>query len=669
MGFFDGLKALFNAPKTEDIENEDLKIDLEDLDGEPNPVTVSDFVAYVKDELERRRGDRWYFELQWVLNSNFVAGHQHCDINTRSKRIEKIEPEFDWLENGVYNRIAPIFDTRLASLRNVKFAMTVRPATAELDDLGKADISTDLLRFTQNKLKWDDLKNRLYNWSELTGSAFLLSYWDPSAGKTIGETEDGMPVHEGDLECGILTPYEVFPESLYKENISDQRNIITDQVMSVDEIYDRYGLRVEGTECDTYTVSPIPGAGGYGVNTYMSTVVTTATTKVANSEHVITYYEQPGKKFRNGRIAVIVGDKLIHYGEMPYDCIPITMVKCKEIAGQFFGKTYVQDLIPWQRAYNGCVNSLHDYIKASCNEPLLIPQGSVRDVDDIIMHGISPNQIIEYRTEMGKPDFLSHSGIPSNITNEIHDIVQNMEYTAGISTLMAYGNAPAGVKSGKALENLREIDNTRISLSAENMRNMAKATAVIWLHIYKTFSKGYRICNIVGDNKLGNILVWCSDEINSYDIVYDTVNELALSEEQQKENFLQAYQMGLFADERGIVPNEIKQKAIEALRVGTFTPTLSLGDEQRNNANRENSFLEAGVIPTVDELDDDEIHVSEHKKYALQYRFRRLEKTMPNITQEFRKHIFAHEQRIREREEAARQAAIQNQMMMQGANQ
>ena len=659
MGFFDGLRALFNAPKTEEIENEELKIDIDERE---SPVSVSDFVSYLKTELERRRGDRWYFELQWILNSNFLNGHQHCDINTKSHKIETVEPEFDYLENGVYNRIAPIFDTRLASLRNVKFAMTVRPATAELDDLGKADISTELLRYTQNKLGWDDLKNKLYNWSELTGTAFVLSYWDPSSGKVIGETEDGMKVHEGDIECGILTPYEVFPESLYKEDISSQRNIITDQVMSVDEIYDRYGLRVEGKDCDTYIVSPIPGAGGYGTTTYISTVVTTATAKVHDSEHVITYYEQPSKKYPSGRIAVVIGDKLIHYGEMPYSCIPINMVKCKEVAGQFFGKTYVQDLIPWQRAYNGCVNSLHDYIKASCNEPLLVPQGSVRDVDDIIMHGLAPNQVIEYRNEMGQPTFLSHSGIPQNITNEIHDIVNNMEYAAGISTLMAYGTAPAGVKSGKALENLREIDNTRISLSAENMRNMAKALAVVWLHIYKTFCRGYRVCNIVGENQLGNLLVWCSDEINSYDIVYDTVNELALSEEQQKENFLQAYQMGLFADERGVVPSEIKQKAIEALRVGTFTPTLSLNDEQSNNAKRENSFVEAGVIPVLDELDDDYIHLSEHKRYALQYRFRRMEKVMPEITKEFRNHIKAHEMRIAQREEAARQAALQAQM-------
>lgn len=43
-------------------------------------------------------------------------------------------------------------------------------------------------------------------------------------------------------------------------------------------------------------------------------------------------------------------------------------------------------------------------------------------------------------------------------------------------------------------------------------------------------------------------LVWSSEDINSYDIEFDTENELLHNEELQKENFLQAFNLGLFTD-------------------------------------------------------------------------------------------------------------------------
>lgn len=671
MGFFDGLKSLFSSPKIEDIDNGALTVDIDTSD--EREVTSDEFVAYVKSELERRRHERSSMELQWLLNANFVAGHQYCEINPNSHEVEDIERENDNEERGVYNRIAPIYDTRMANLRNVRYAMTVRPATPEDDDIEKADISTELLRYTQRKLNWEEMKLRIYDWSELCGTAFVLSWWNPQKGEVLSDgvgplrDEKGELIHEGDLDCGLLTPYEVFPESVYKETVNEQRSIIVDQVLHVDEIYERYGIRVDGGDCDKYIITPVSGGGGYGLNTFQSTVMATKTTRVHDSENVITYYEKATKKYPTGRLAVIIGDKLIHYGAMPYDTIPITAVKCKTVAGQFFGKSYVQDLIPLQRAYNGCKNSLHAYIKAAAGEALLVPEGVVDDIEEIIYNGIAPNQVITLKGEMGnQPSFLKRGGLPSEIVSEMNQLVADMEYTAGISQLMIYGSAPSGVNSGKGLEQLREIDNIRLSLTAENMREALRQLAITWLHIYKTFAKTYRVANIVGVNQSGRILVWSGDEINSDDVIYDTVNELVLSEEQQRQNFLQALQMGLFADDNGVTPREYRDKAVEMMRLTPYSQMMTLDDHQKANARRENDYLQVGVIPEIYEYDDDAVHVTEHKRFALQYKFKRFRTKMPELCRAFDQHIKDHEKRIEQREKqkqiAAMQMAAQNRM-------
>lgn len=659
MSFFDGIRSLFTARRAEDIENGDKIVDVSDRGGVPEDQTADEFVGWVKSELERRRGDRQSFELQWLLNANFLAGHQYCDINPRSKEIEEVEPEYDYMERGVYNRIAPIYDTRMANLRAVRYLMTVKPATEDLDDLAKADISTGLLRYTQRNVGWDSLKDRIYGWSELTGTAFVLSWWDANAGRLIGtvqeETGGTRDVCEGDLVCGILSPYEVFPESVYKETIDEQRNIITDQVLDKEMIYDLYGIRVDGTACDRYVITPISGAGGYGLDTYSSTVMATKTERVQDCEHVITFYETPSKKYHDGRIAVIIGDKLYYYGAMPYDKIPIVAVKCKAVAGQFYGKSFIQELIPLQRAYNGCKNSLHDYIKSVVGEPILMPDGAVdsEQLDEMIMDGIAPNQIINYKQEFGTPSRLRQYGVPSEVVNEMNQLAQDMEYAAGISQLMVYGSAPSGVTSGTAIESLRQIDNTRLSLTSENMRNAVKELAIKWLHIYKRYATGARVCNAVGTNAVGGVLTWMSDDINSFDVVFDTENELITSEETQRQRFIEALQMGLFADENGTIPVEIREKMIEVMRINGYSQIMTQSREQIQNAQRENAFFESGVIPERYVYDDDKIHLNEHLKYALQYRFRMLRQKNPELCKLFDQHIDEHKRAIAQKEQEA----------------
>jgi hypothetical protein len=671
MGLFDGLKNLFGAPKLDEIDNGGLIVDIDSID--EKEISVDEFVSYVKSEVERRRHERASMELQWLLNANFVSGHQYCEINPSMGTVEEIETEFDTEERGVYNRIAPIYDTRMANLRTVRYAMTVRPATAEDDDIEKAEISTELLRHTQRKLNWEEMKLRIYDWSELTGTAFVLSWWNPHKGDVVTENgceavdENGDVVREGDLDCGLLTPYEVFPESVYKETVAEQRSIIVEQVLHVDEIYERYGIRVNGGDCDKYIITPVSGGGGYGLNTFQSTVMATKTTKVHDSEKVITYYEAPTRKYKKGRVAVIIGDKLIHYGEMPFDSIPIIAVKCKTVAGQFFGKSVVQDLIPLQRAYNGCKNALHNYIKSAAGEALTVPEGCIDDIDEIITGGIAPNSIITYKPDAGSPSFLRRSGVPNEVINEMNQLVADMEYTAGISQLMIYGAAPSGVSSGKGIEQLREIDNVRLSLTAENMREAIRQLAITWLHIYKNFAKTYRVANIVGLNKAGSVLVWSGDEINSDDVIYDTVNELVLSEDAQRQSYLQALQMGLFADEKGVTPKEFREKAIEMMRLTPYSQMMTQADHQKANARRENDYLQAGVIPEIYEYDDDEIHIDEHIKFALQYKFKRFRVKSPALCEAFDKHIADHKARIEQRQNEAQMKAMALQASMQNS--
>lgn len=661
MGILESLFRFAKPEKPEPAEREEIPLD---VDREGRVLFAADIVNDIKAKLEARKSERRPFELQWTLNSNFLAGNQYCEINPYVGEVKEYEFADEDREHNAYNRIAPLMETRMANLKSIRYMMQVNPRTNELDDREKAMISTDILRYIQTSSDWNTKCDTILAWAELTGTAFVLSWWDTSAGETVaklvynaeGEHSE-RELHAGDLRYGLLTPWEVYPENVYKEDMEDQESVILEQVMTVEEVKRRYNIEVEGESVDTWTLTPVTNTGGYG---YQTTCYSVSSHKVDGSVKVITYFERSGNH-ADGVIATVIGDRLVQYGRNVYGCIPIVAVKSKSVSGQFYGKSCIQELIPLQREYNLCLNKIGDFVQTVATNPLLAEEGSI-DTDEYEPIANVPGAIVTYKRGYGKPEPLESGSLPSEVILHKNQIATDMEYVAGVSQLMVMGNAPSGVTSGTAIENLRQIDSTRLSLTGDNVRGAIKRLAVLWLKIYREFATGYRVCSIAGSNSAGAVTVWTSEDINSYDVEYTTENELKQSPEARANAFIQAYNMGLFADDNGRISRRDKNRMIEILRAGSGGDVSSEYELQVQNARFENAMFEKGSIDNkINEYDDDEVHVEEHKQYILQLKFRLLEKRYPAYAQAIMNHVKEHQARLdakNQQAEAAMMAAM-----------
>ena len=640
-----------------------------DVDDEGQVLYKEDIIQKVLEDLEKRKTERSILEQQWTLNANFLVGNQYCEINPYRGDIEQLEPVYDWLERETFNQIAPLIETRIANLRKINYMMKVKPATNELDDYAKAETSTNVLQHTQKATDFESKKNTAINWNELTGNCFFLSWWDKDKGEKLaveqmfevdenGEQKSKETAYyQGDLDYGLITPYEIYPESIFKQTVEAQRSIILEQVKTVDDIYDLYGVKVEGSNIETFELTPIGSGGGFG---YENTTVTIGHRTIDNAEKVITYFERPSKHKPNGQMIIIIGDdNLVYYGDLPYSRIPIVQTVCIEVAGQFFGKSAIERMIPIQRAYNGCVNRIHEYIKHIAIGSYITEEGSI-DIEEYEQNGQAPGAMLVYKSGTNAPIPIPNGNLPAEIMQERYNLKQDMEYAAGVSQLMVYGQAPSGVTSGKALDNLMEIDNTRLSLTGDNIRNAVKKLAIMWLEIYKKYATTHRIVNYVGGNNIGKAIIWSNQDINSYDVDYVTENELLLSEDAQKQRFFDAYNMGLFTDSNGVIPPRVKQKALEYMKCGNYSDIMSIDQLQIQAAQRENVFFENGVIPEVSDFDEHEIHIEEHLRYILQMDFQLLKNRKPEYAEALEEHLRQHKQVIAMEEQ-------QKMMQMQGA--
>ena len=672
-GVVSGIGSLFGLKgkdKDEDIAG------VIDTDEDGQYLFKEDIIQKVLDDLQQRKMERSPLEQQWTLNANFLVGNQYCEINPYRGDIEQLEPVYDWLEREAFNQIAPLIETRIANLKKLSYMMKVKPATNELDDYAKAETSTSVLQHTQKVSDFESKKNTMISWNELTGNCFWLSWWDKDKGEKYAVEqlfevdENGnqkskeTAYYQGDLDYGLITPYELYPESIFKQTVEAQRSIILEQVKTVDDIYDLYGIKVEGTNIETFELTPLASGGGFG---YENTTMTIGHRTIDNAEKVITYFERPSKHKPNGQMIIIVGDEhLVYYGDLPYSRIPIVQSVCIEVAGQFFGKSTIERMMPIQRAYNGCVNRIHEYIKRVAIGSYIVEEGSI-NIEEFEEEGQAPGKLVIYKQGTNAPKPVEIGQLPSEIMTERYNLKQDLEYAAGVSQLMVYGQAPSGVTSGKALDNLMEIDNTRLSLTGDHIRNSVLKLAILWLEIYKKYATTHRIVNYVGGNNIGKAIVWSNEDINSYDVEYVTENELLMSEDMQKQRFFDAYNMGLFTDADGRIPERVKQKALEYMKCGNYSEIMSINQLQIQSAQRENVFFENGVIPEVSDFDEHEIHIEEHLRYVLQMDFQLLKKRKPDYAKALENHLRQHKEIVRQ-EEQQKMMAMQGAMMGGGMN-
>lgn len=661
------LDRLFGR-KTDALEDMPDDIPLGNIEGQT--VYADDIVGYINEALEERRGDRMVFELQWTLNGNFLAGHQNCEMDVNLRRITDEENvELRDRERRVYNRIAPIMETRQAHLGSVTYDMVINPRTYESDDYAKATVSTKLLSYCKQNTDFAHKMRRVIAWAELTGTAYTMSWWDAERGEVIafeekvaddGITVEERPIRAGDLDFGIISSYEVFPASLTVEDIADQHDIIIEQVRDVGAVYDLYGLKLEGERVESYVLTPIAkGTTGHGQNN-----VTLGMEKetIENAVRVVTYLENPSRDYPKGRIAIVIRDKLVFYGDLPGGVMPLVAIKAKAVSGQFYGKSVIQDLIPLQRAYNKVRNKKQDFIDTIANNPIVMDNGAVDNMEDLEMYGIESGSVIMVHPGLNGPQILEYPAPPAIVESEQQGLEAQMEYTAGVSQMMVYGNTPTGVTSGTAIENLQQIDNTRMSLTADNIRDGVVQMAKIWLKLYKSYAAGYRVLRITGNEESGSVAVWTREDINSYDVEYTAENELRNSADQKKQDFLAAYQSGLFTDANGVNGQEVKRVGRELFLKGN-TETLSMDELQQKYARRENTYLSAGVMPKRGRYDNDEIHLDEHIRYAISREYQIFAEKMPEYAAMFDQHIAEHQQAV-----AQKQQQQQIGMMMQQRN-
>ncbi len=606
-------------------------------------------VADILEDFEQRKVERKPFERQWQINANFVVGNQFCTVDNFGNTCG-ITKEYEWQENQVYNYLASMYESRLAKLARVRPQMTVLPSTSEEKDIKSAKVSKSILNSIDHKCNLSRIIAKATKWSELCGTAFYKIVWNSDSGRVIGINDKGESIKEGDVDISVCPPFEIYPDNIACESIEDCRSIIHARAYHVDVIKQNWGVDVKGEDIDVISCDSIENVGAYNYTSLNTSII--KTTK-KNHAIVLEYYERPSSLYKNGRLIIIAGNKLLYNGDLPFEngedkkrSIPFVRQISQEQSNNFFGTCIINRIIPLQRALNATKNRKYEFMNRIAQGILAVEDGSV-DTDNLEEEGIRPGKILVYRQGATPPIFMASGGLPSDFSNEEDRIMNQMTILSGLSDLTSAISTYANM-SGTALQLLIEQDDAKLTTSAEEIRSAIKNVGKHILRLYKQFVQTKRIGRIIGgDNREVELFYFNSSDISSEDIVFETENELTETIAQRRSMIFELLNAGLLADENGNINNRMRSKILELLGYGIWEQGQDISTLQRNKAQKENiECLNNNKEPMVEDIDDHNIHVVEHTAFLLTDTIDDSNKEHQNVKEMLLKHIQSHKDKL-----------------------
>ena len=149
----------------------------------------------------------------------------------------------------------------------------------------------------------------------------------------------------------------------------------------------------------------------------------------------------------------------------------------------------------FQRFLNKTVSLITSHAQASSGLKLLIPQGSVQDIEELERDWANPNATLEYDASFGEPHFPSPQPLSSSIMQLPSMIERYIDLNMGIFEMMQ-GNAEAAPRTSSATMMMEDFGQRRSKSKLRDIEGSLKRIGMVVYNLAKShynFQKTFRI--------------------------------------------------------------------------------------------------------------------------------------------------------------------------------
>lgn len=465
--------------------------------------TTPEKISAIKKQVRAIREARQEQERQWLVNVAFLYGKHHFNISR--KPSVSLEDEIVWhmkdIERGKKllrssNYILPLFRSLLSRMLMTKANITVEATTNSGNDKDAARVSQEVLEdFWQNANKRNPMLSqetggmlqvlkKIFTYMLSCSYGTVLPYFNPNTrAKAFLNDRILDEVDIGEVEVKVFSPFAVYrPKS--------RRFVIVREFLPIEVINDLYNVKPKAEKLDSEDAE----------NQVM---------RLLNNDYpededcacVYTKYTVPDQQNPLGLMTVCTGKEIITEEGSPAEYkgrVPAIDLTYMDMGFSSYGQGMIEQLVSLQEEYNYTLSRLAGYKKWFAGK-LLVPRGSKLSSkwnDELA-------QIIFFNQGY-KPEYQQGGAPPTFLVEDLLRIRKDMEDIACVHD-SSINRDTAQVKSGIAIENLNELDNSQIAPELMSVEQKLEYFAEMVVDIMKERYTDRRFLNIAGDQNRAEV--------------------------------------------------------------------------------------------------------------------------------------------------------------------
>lgn len=651
---------------TSSQENSDSTTDDGDgNDTESKLENEAELVQWVYDQYEKCKGQRAQQQKAWEFNLMSYGGDQWKRLI--SGKIESPKAP-TWRSKLVTNLIRPAVRQQITRMTNQKPSVSILPVSTSEDDIFAAQAGEAVWDSLYSRKRFHALYQRAAFWVVTTGNGFMKTYWDSTkVDKTFLAVnpmlEKPVPA-QGDIEYGVITPFNLFVPDLLIEDIEDQPFIIeayTRPVLWVNTVWkDKLKAPVEA---DCRAQSEIFNTAYWSANGNDGSAQPDAVL-------VMECWMKPGAHpaCPKGAMLTVIGKQLLQYTEgLPYSHGEYPIAHWGDIpTGKFYRESVVTDLIPLNQQYNRTRNQIIESMLRTARTQMAYVEGS-----------LDPNRITSRPGEMWpiKPGYqmpvpIPAQPIPQFVTDELRILKQDFEDISG-QHAVSRGQTQGGVVAATAINYLQEQDDTMNYTAYSSGEFFVEKIGKQSLAIVADMWDIPRIVRTIGTDRSFDVIELKGAQIaNGLDLRVEAGSSLAKSKTARQALLMDMAKMGFITPEQllDLIDMGGTQKLTETLRVDMYEAQrenlklkkLSAVDIEAADMQYQQSMipdangyvdpstmdpgtgmtLQRPCMVPVHDWQNHQVHIDVHNRFRKSQEFEFLD---PIVQKEFQSHILLHQ--------------------------
>lgn len=505
-------------------------------------------VEFVLGQHKRSGEKRYLLEREWALSLAFDEGRQWIRYDDNTQRLVNMINDDDPTRYITVNLIQ-MLSRKVASLATMTepdaraAALTQAPV-----DKAAAREAAAVLGYCDRKFDRPRQTFEAVLWAIITGTGFRKVVWDGKADALIpkfGKVQEiapqqppddggmaggpsaappqapqqsqqpGMPpvvgvevAPVGDIDESVLPPFEVFldPAARRWEDVRWLIHAKLQPLTYFQETYPERGFDVEpdtlggGGGTRSWVDAYVSGGASYaGLAAPSPTQMTTGRTGMGQPKVAVCYelWEMPTPRFPEGRLIVIAGRKLLHYGSWPYakrDEFPFVPLYYRRASDSPYGIGLVKDAIPLQMAINRLASSMVTQVEMQFD---WVPMESGNDVDaQEFLAGVkNVLRRIPYRKGSQPPTVQRSPGISMDRFQLVDWYYQRLQDIFGVHDV-SKGSTPAGVTAGISIDLLQQSDQSQLKPFTTEIETSAVSVKGLEISEFEEFASVPRLMGL-----------------------------------------------------------------------------------------------------------------------------------------------------------------------------